>query len=80
MRRRGDIRGAGALAVLTVVVLAAVGSWRAALGAATSEGIGLATRYPGDKGLAKDPHVLYFLDFDDPHKTSAWHGRRKGYG
>mgnify|MGYP006300395035 CR=1 FL=1 len=41
---------------------------------------GLASKYPGDKGLAKDPAVLYFLDFDNKAATLAWSKGKQGYG
>ena len=41
---------------------------------------GIAAKYPLDRGIEKDPAVLLLLDFEDPAKVAAWHGRRKGYG
>jgi len=43
-------------------------------------GLGIAARYPGDRGLEKDPAVLYYLDFDNESKTKSWAGMKAGYG
>ena len=48
--------------------------------AVAQEGPGLAAQYPDDVGLASDPDVLYFLDFNDEGETLAWANNRTGYG
>ncbi len=48
--------------------------------ALAQEGPGLAANYPNDEGLADDPAVLYFLDFNDEAETMAWSQGVDGYG
>ena len=48
--------------------------------ASAQSGPGLASQYTGDQGLASDPSVLYFLDFNDQARTQAWYGSKAGYG
>ncbi len=62
---------------IVVIVLAFVlGSGEAA----AQEGPGLAAQYPNDVGLASDPAVLYFLDFNDEAETMTWSRDKTGYG
>jgi len=48
--------------------------------AQAQSGSGLASQYVGDVGLASDPSVLYFQDFNDQQQTRAWYGSKAGYG
>ena len=64
-----------ARAVALSVPIVLLSSWTLA-----QEGPGLAANYPNDEGLADDPAVLYFLDFDDEAETMAWANGTEGYG
>ncbi len=48
--------------------------------AEAQEGPGLAANYVNDEGLASDPAVLYFLDFNDEAESMAWSDGVEGYG
>ncbi len=41
---------------------------------------GIAGDYPFDEGIANDPGVLYYLDFDHQEETMEWSEGKTGYG
>jgi hypothetical protein len=69
-------------ATLKLHVAAAFGSGRATIGVfrcaqghdrSPSEPVlGLAARYPGDRGLKSDPDVVFFADFEPPQWDRGW--------